>query len=166
MQRWKGGGKCHHGDTNLQFESETTKIPEGLKMKDSGIREKGSRDLGRDRNAIKCIKLQMVSLCVWLELERVENGKRQEREGNYVWRAFVIMVRGLISTLDYNSIHLKIQLNTVCLQTIHKWYGGENPGLCMSRPVFKFLFFKSSSCEIVPIHLITSDFSYSICVMH
>lgn len=33
------------------------KIPVGMKMKDSGIREKRSRDLGRDRNAMKCIKL-------------------------------------------------------------------------------------------------------------
>lgn len=57
----------------------------------------------------------MASHRVWLELERVENGKRQEREGNSVWRAFVIMVRGLISALDYNFIHLKTQLNIVCL---------------------------------------------------
>lgn len=94
----------------------------------------------------------------------MENGKRQEREGNCLWRAFGIMVRGLISALDYNSIHLKIN-GTQSVFRYSQWYGGENPGLCMSRPEFKFLFFKFSSCEVVPIHLITSDFSCSICVM-
>lgn len=39
------------------IQEQLIKIPEGMKMKYSGIREKGSRDLGRDRNAIKCIKL-------------------------------------------------------------------------------------------------------------
>lgn len=106
----------------------------------------------------------MVSHRVWLELERVENGKRQEREGNCLWRAFGIMVRGLISALDYNSIHLKIN-STQSAFRYSQWYGGENPGLCMNRSEFKFLFFKPSSCEIVPIHLITSAFSYSICGM-
>lgn len=144
---------------------------ERMMMEDSGVRDKENWNLGRDSIANKCIEVWLTNHCIWLDMRKVGDSERKER-GVEILEGSICSLSGVwIFSLTFGPIILIIW---ECDWTQHvlrldyvQWYRRENPGcgFIMSRPVFKCFLFEHPRREIVSIHIITSDFSYSICIM-